>query len=171
MRFLVWAVVLSVPCWVLADAYHASLRAATSFLLGISLARSPAGEIEVHATQVLGIFAAMCLASVRAPVGRRLRAIIVGLPVLFGIELFTGVIAIRSEIIAQSGGGLPPWLLKFRDQALIAPPWLGAPLVWLLLLGRWEFPVLRPGGPAGVREAGRTSGQRVGYRESGSVST
>ena len=154
---------LSVPCWVLADAYHAGLRAATSFLLGMALPRRAAGEIEVHATQVLGIFAAMCLASARTPMNRRLRAVVIGLPVLFGIELLTGVIAIRTQILAQTGGGLPPWLLRFRDQALIAPPWLGAPLVWLLLLGRWEFPVLRVGDrAAGGRGAGGTSSPRAG---------
>jgi hypothetical protein len=157
--------VLSVPCWVLADAYHAALLSATSLLLGLTLPRQAGGEIEVHATQVLGIFAAMCLASVRAPMDRRLRALVIGLPVLFGIELLTGVVAIRTEILAQTGGGLPHWLLKFRDEELIAPPWLGAPLVWLLLLGRWEFPILQFGDrAAGVRGVGGTSSPRAGRR-------
>jgi hypothetical protein len=144
-HFLFWAIVLSIPCWILADAYHAGLRAATSVLLGVVLPKRPLGEIEVQAAHALGIFAAMCLASVRAPLNRRLRAILIGVPTLMGVELLTGIIAIQTQILDQSGSGLPSWVLDFRDQMLSAPPWLGAPLLWLLLLGSSQLQGLWPG--------------------------
>jgi len=144
-HFLVWAIVLSIPCWVLADAYHTGLMTATSVLLGVVLPRRPTGEIEVHAAHALGIFAAMCLASTRAPLGRRLRAILIGVPTLMGIELLTGIIAIQAQILDQTGNGLPSWVLDFLDQALSAPPWLGAPLLWLLLLGSTQLQGRRAG--------------------------
>jgi hypothetical protein len=135
---LLWTVVLSVPAWWLADEYHLGLRAVASLILAVKLSKGPPGEIEVHATQVLAAYAAMCLASVRSSWARRLGAIAVGLPLLFGLELLTGLVAIRTDELA-SAGAIPAAALTLRDQYLLAPPWLGAPLVWLVLLGRREL--------------------------------
>ncbi len=140
MLFLIWAILLSIPCWLLADVYHAGLRAITSAILGIALPKQRAGEVEVHATHVLGIFAAMCLASSRASWGRRLRAVAIGVPALMALELLTGIVALQTDILDQTGRGLPVWLMEFRDQALAAPPWLAAPVLWLLLVGPWQLP-------------------------------
>ena len=150
-HFLIWAALLAVPSWMMANAYHMGLRAAASAILGLPLPRRSPGEIEVDATQVLGIYAAMCLASLRAPLGRRIAAILLGIPLLFALELLTGVLAIRSEMFLETGGRLPAALLRFRDIALTAPPWLAAPVLWLVFLGRWELGMAVSSGRRGGR--------------------
>ena len=148
VRFLLWGVVLTIPCWMLAHPYHALLRGTVSFLLGIRLPDRAPEDIEVHATQILGVFVALCLASVRVPLNRRLRAVAVGLPALFGIELLTGLVAIQTGMLAEAGH-VPEPVMKFLDAALLAPPWVGAPVLWLLLLGRRQLPGMRlQGSPA-----------------------
>jgi hypothetical protein len=147
-RFLLWTLALSAPAWWLADDYHLALRAAASHALGVPLAPVAPGEIEVHATQVLAAYAGMCLASARSSWRRRLLAIALGLPLLFGLELATGLLAIRTDTLAGAGA-LPAWVIRVRDQFLVAPPWLGAPLLWLVLLGRPELRGLS--GPASPR--------------------
>jgi hypothetical protein len=162
-HFLIWAALLAVPSWMVANAYHMGLRAAASAILGLPL---PSGEIEVDATQVLGIYAAMCLASLRAPPGRRMGAILLGIPLLFALELLTGVVAIRSELYLETGGRLPAVLLRFRDVALTAPPWLAAPVLWLAFLGRWELGLPGSSGRRGGRleKPDRPHGARVPER-------
>jgi hypothetical protein len=139
-RFFGWAILLSAPCWLLADVYHRGLRAVAALVLGVRLPPPGSGEIEVHATQVLGIFAAMCLASMRAPLRRRLRAVLLGVPALMVIELLAGIVAIEAGVLAQRGSGLPGPLLAFLGEALAAPPWLAAPVLWILLLGAHQLP-------------------------------
>jgi len=152
VRFLLWGFVLTIPCWMLANPYHALLRGTVSFLLGVQLPPRAPEDIEVHATQILGVFVALCLASVRAPLKKRVRAIALGLPALFGIELLTGLIAIQAGMLVQAGHGLPEPVMSFLDVALLAPPWVGAPVLWLLLLGRQQLPRLRlRESPAGTR--------------------
>jgi len=143
VRFLLWGVVLTIPCWVLANPYHALLRGTVSLLLGVQLPHRAPDDIEVHATQILGVFVALCLTSVRVPLKQRLWAVALGLPALFGIELLTGLIAIQTGMLAQGSHGLPEPAMKFLDAALLAPPWVGAPVLWLLLLGRRQLPGMR----------------------------
>ena len=143
LRVLAWATVLAVPSWFIGAAYHRMLATVTLAILGI-----PGGGVafqapEIPASHVLGVYAALCLASTRAPRVRRLAALAIGLLALVGIEILTGVLAIRWEMEGASGaagGALSPVALRMRSYLTGLPAWIGAPMMWLVLLGRDELP-------------------------------
>ncbi len=143
LRFLAWATVLAPPFWLLGDVYHRALATAALRLLGI-----PAGTLafrppEIPASHVLGVFAALCLASTRAPLKHRLSALLLGLGGLIAIELLTGLLAIRWTLEGTVRGPVPGPAQRLRDHLTALPAWIGAPVVWLILLGRWELPWAR----------------------------
>ena len=143
VRFLVWATVLAPPFWLLGGAYHHLLTTASLAVLGI-----PAGEVrfpppEIPPSHVLGVFAALCLASTRAPLRQRLLALSVGMVCIVVLELFTGVLAIHAQLAIAASDALPGPMHRLSDRLEALPAWIGAPVVWLLLLGRWELPRAR----------------------------
>jgi len=140
LRFLAWATVLAPLFWLLGDAYHRALATTTFRMLGIPTARLLIEPPEIPASHVLGVFAALCLASTRAPRARRLAALLVGLGAMVAIELLTGLLAIHWALGAAAGGSPPGPGQRLRDHLTALPAWIGAPVVWLLLLGRREFP-------------------------------
>jgi hypothetical protein len=146
LRVLAWATVLAVPSWFIGPAYHRLLASATLGILGIPSERLAFQPPEIPASHVLGVYAALCLASTRAPRARRLMALAIGLVALVGIEILTGVLAIRWEMEGAAGAALPPVALRMRGYLTGLPAWIGAPMMWLLLLGRWELPAAAPAG-------------------------
>jgi hypothetical protein len=140
VRFLLWATALALPVYALGGAYERMLAAAAMGLLGLhgDLSHMPAPEIP--ASHVLGVYAAMCLASTRAPVRRRLIAIAIGIVVMIALEIATGTMAVRWALEGANGDEVSPALHRLRDYLTSLPAWLGAPATWLLLLGRWELP-------------------------------
>jgi|SRR5262245_28845448 len=148
LRFLAWATVLAVPSWFIGGAYHRMLATLSLGLLGI-----PAGSValrppDIPASHVLGVYAALCLASTRAPRRRRWIALGSGVAILVAIEVLTGTLAIRWEMEGASGSGLSATAMRLRDYLTSLPAWIGAPMVWLILLGRYELPGAAPRGRA-----------------------
>lgn len=150
-RFLVWTTVLAGPAWLVGDAYHRGLARATLWLLRLPGDRWTFQSPDIPASHVLGVFAAMCLASTRAPRARRLIALGVGLAAMVALELLTGVLAIRWSLDAATGAAPSPQLLRLQDYVTSLPAWIGAPMLWLLLLGGWELPRRPPRGGGGSR--------------------
>jgi hypothetical protein len=166
LRFFLWATVLSLPCWLLADAYHHALAAATLRVLGI---RAPAAAIpppDIPASHVLGVFSAMCLASTRASWGRRLAAMAAGLAGLMLLEWLTGVAAVAWMMRDTAPPGGTEFIARLRDNLTSLPAWIGAPVLWLALLGDRELPATRGHGgiPKGAAPAGPRSGSPGGAR-------
>ena len=139
VRFLAWTTVLAGPAWLIGDAYHFGLERATLWLLRIPADRMTFQSPEIPASHVLGVFAALCLASTRAPRARRFIALAAGLVAMVAIELLTGVLAIRWELDAAAGG-VSPEALRLQNYVTSLPAWISAPVLWLLLLGGWELP-------------------------------
>ena len=156
LRFFLWATALSLPCWLLADAYHHALAAATLRVLGIPAPAAAMPRPDIPASHVLGVFAAMCLASTRAPWARRLTATAIGLASLVLIEWLTGVVAIAWMMRDAGHPAGPEFLARLRDNVTSLPAWIGAPALWLALLGDRELPsASRPRGvPPGTAPAG-----------------
>jgi hypothetical protein len=146
LRVLGWATVLAVPSWFIGEPYHRMLAGASLAILGIPSGGLAFQPPEIPASHVLGVYAALCLASTRAPRGRRLIALAAGLAALVAIEILPGGRAIGWELAGAPGGAPPPAALRMRGYLTGLPAWIGAPMVWLLLLGRWELP-----GAAGPR--------------------
>lgn len=144
-RFLAWTTVLAAPAWLIGDAYHRGLTRATLALLRLPADRMTFQPPEIPASHVLGVFAALCLASTRAPRARRLIALAVGLAAMVALELLTGMLAIHW---ALAGAAASPQAARFQDYVTSLPAWIGAPVLWLVLLGGWELPRRPPRGRA-----------------------
>lgn len=153
LRFLAWATVLAVPSWVIGDAYHRLLATLSLAMLGIPAGRLAFRPPDIPASHVLGVYAALCLASTRAPRRRRWVALGAGLAVMVAVEVLTGMLAIRWELEGASGGGLSPAAMRLRDYLTSLPAWIGAPMVWLVMLGRYELPGAAPRGRRAPKRA------------------
>lgn len=166
LRFFVWATVLAVPCWLLADTYHHALEAATLGTLGIRAAAASIPAPDVPASHVLGVFAAMCLASTRAPWKRRLGAVAAGVVGLVALEWLTGVAAIAWMMRDSGASGTAEFTARLRDNLTSLPAWIGAPVLWLALLGDRELPGAgaRREAAGGAAPAGPRAGSPGGAR-------
>lgn len=156
LRFFLWATALSLPCWLLADAYHRALATATLGVLGIPAPAAAIPRPDIPASHVLGVFAAMCLASTRTPWARRLTATVIGLASLALLEWLTGVLAIAWTMRDAGQPAGPQFIGRLRDNVTSLPAWIGAPALWLALLGDRELPSApKPRGiPPGKPHAG-----------------
>ncbi len=147
VRFLAWATVLAVPSWFIGGAYHWMLARISLGLLGIPSGGLTFQAPDIPASHVLGVYAALCLASTRAPRPRRWTALGLGIMILVAVEVLTGTLAIRWELEGASGSGLSETALRLRGYLTSLPAWIGAPMVWLMLLGRYELPGEAPRAP------------------------
>jgi hypothetical protein len=139
LRFLAWATLLAGPSWMLAAAYNRTLAEVTMGILGLPGPAAGQGEAGVPASHVLGVFAALCLASTRASLAKRLAALVIGLVCLVTIEVLTGMAAIAWTMEVGRRGQVPDFEMRVMNYLVSTPTWLSAPLLWLLLLGRWEL--------------------------------
>jgi hypothetical protein len=158
LRVLAWATVLAVPSWWIGGAYHRLLATLSLGLLGIPSDRIAFQPPEIPASHVLGVYAALCLASTHAPRARRFAALAVGLVVMVAVEVLTGTLAIRWELEGATGAGLSATAMRLRDYLTSLPAWIGAPVVWLLLLGRYELPAAAPRGRGASKPHARAPG-------------
>jgi hypothetical protein len=154
LRFLAWATVLALPAYALGDAYHRMLAVAAMAVVGVAGDASRMSAPDIPASHALGVYAALCLASIRATWRRRLIALGLGLVVMIALEIATGALALRWALNAMGGAAAPPVLQRLRDHLTALPAWLGAPALWLAFLGRWELPGATPPPPAAVRARG-----------------
>lgn len=148
-RFLAWATLLSVPCFLLMRPYQAVLaRVAMAFL---DVLRVPVQlELRLQEPFNLGVYAAMCLSSLRSSKRERVRAFLIGIPALALFGLATVVVVIGGYRLVTVHQAAPEdatarWILS----AIETIPWVSAPALWLWLLGRRELPetlVRRSGG-------------------------
>lgn len=154
LRFFLWATVLAAPCWLLADAYHHALAAATLAALRIPAPATAIPPPDIPASHVLGVFAAMCLASARASWPRRVSAALLGVAGLVLIEWATGVVAVAWAMHDVQGPAGPSFLERLTDNVTALPAWIGAPVLWLALLGDAELPTQRKRRGAGAHPGG-----------------
>jgi hypothetical protein len=153
VRCALWAIPLAVAGYFVAPTYEHALRSAAFATLGLP-PRAPSGSADLSAANALALYAAMALGSRRAPVPRRIMALIGGLFALVLIEFSSGLIGLRSAMLEVTRGPWPPAAERLRDAALDGARWVGVPAIWLLLLGRWELPRGRMGLPGSARPAG-----------------
>lgn len=145
LRFFGWATLLAPPFYLAMPYYQRMLVQAAEWMLfqvGIKVAIR---HLQLYEPFNLGIFTAMCLASTRAPLTTRVRALIVGMPTLavLGLLLLVAVIGIYGTLRVQPPA-LQALILKVVSASFEAIPWVSTPLLWILLLGSWE---LRVGAP------------------------
>jgi hypothetical protein len=139
LRFFAWATLFAGPSWLLGATYNRTLAEVTMGILGLPGPAAGQGEAGIPASHVLGVFAALCLASTRASLAKRLAALVIGLVCLVAIEVLTGLAAIAWTMQVGRHGQVPDFEMRVMNHLVSTPAWLGAPLLWLLLLGRWEL--------------------------------
>ena len=146
-RFLVWATILAVPAWLIGDAYHHGLARTTLWLLQIPADRMSFRPPDVPASHVLGVYSALCLASVHTALRGRLIALGAGMVALMALEVLTGALAIHWSLEPAAGGAAAASAMRLRGYLTSLPAWIGAPVLWLLLLGGRELPAAAPARP------------------------
>ena len=155
VRCVLWATPLAVVCYWISPAYHRALVSTALGALGLPVHPRALASVDLSAANVLGMFAAMCLASRRAPAGRRAVSLVAGLAALVLIEWGSGVVGLRTAMLEAAQGGWSPAVERTRHEALELVRWISVPALWLVLLGKWELPGGWPGRPVRGR-AGRS---------------
>jgi hypothetical protein len=98
-------------------------------------------EVDLHEPMSVGVFIALCLASRTAPVRLRWRAILIGVPILFLVTLLCIVWLVGMErFLWDYSGRSAQVVARFVETTGEAIPWIAAPSLWLLLLGRRGLP-------------------------------
>jgi len=110
-------------------------------------------KLDMHEPVSVGLFAAMCLASRRAPQRIRLRALAIGAPTLVVLTLLMIVVAVVGEAPLRAGRGAGP-MLGLISYVIDTVQWASAPVLWVVLLGNRELSL-----PSGV-DAGRAARRR-----------
>ena len=139
LRFIGFATLFAIPAFFLSGPWQAVIgRIASAMLepLGIHVELS---VVEIMAPFDVGIYAAMCLASRRAPAQARRRALEWGIPIMIALEVLTVAAAIALYFaLARSGESAA---VRTMTSLIEFVPWASATTVWLVLLGAWELPV------------------------------
>jgi hypothetical protein len=139
-RFLGWASILAFPCYLAMRPYQDALASLAMRIFEI--AGAPARvEVDLHEPFSLGLYAAMCLASRSAPRHIRMRAVAIGVPALaaFGL-LAVLVFVVANRLTTGHAGGNEGAASRFIEATLETVPWVCAPALWLVMVGKWELP-------------------------------
>jgi hypothetical protein len=171
VRCIAWATPLAGFCYFLSGFYHRALVTIAFGVLGLAPSPEALSHVDLSAANVLGMYTAMCLASLRAPRSRRVWALVLGLAILVTIELASGVTAMRAAMLESAQGGWAPAVERTRDQMIELVRWISVPVVWLVMLGRWELrdafrlppvprPIPAPGTPSAPPPPQAPRGQR-----------
>ena len=141
LRLVIWGTVLALPCYWLAAGYQHLLLSTIAFVLGLRM--RPDAEVislDLSAANALGLYAALCLSSIRTRWPRRLGMLAVGLLVLACVECLVGGIAASAAISQSRTGPWNPVAQRIWDEMLGVQHWVTVPTIWFLLLGRFEVP-------------------------------
>ncbi len=136
-RVFLWATLLALPAWWASVGYQRWLAIALRAIVGWSEAVPPL-TLEVAAPGDLALYVALCLASSRVPWGARLRAALLGVPLLMILELAT-LTAVTFALLADRAGAGSAQLVRACLFLVDAIPWLNVLVVWALLLGPREW--------------------------------
>ncbi|HEY2953647.1 MAG TPA: hypothetical protein VGK89_00180 [Candidatus Eisenbacteria bacterium] len=151
LRFLLWATLLAVPCFLVSHGYQRALARAAGAVFAAVGQGVEIDDVEVMAPFDLAIFVAMCLASFSAPWAARRRALAIGIPSLVAIEVLTVVAGIAAYMVWPGQARPLETGLRLTGSLMETIPWVGAAGVWLLLLGAWELRFLPAAGKPGAK--------------------
>lgn len=174
LRFLLWATLLAYPCFVLASSYERLLFGILSAFVHARLQHDPTSPPDFAAANVLGVFAAMCLATTGAPWRVRCRSLIIGLAIMPAIECACALASIGVMFLQASRGPWPP-SGRAAFNALIAVPRFGAgPAIWLAMFRNWPEGLFAhapgvPRAPVGRAAAPRDAAPSFGFARASRV--
>jgi hypothetical protein len=140
LRFAGWASVLAPLCWLVSHAWQRGLAAAVNRVLALFGNPTDFGRVDVGAPFDIGLFVALCLASRRAPVRERARALLVGVPGMVAIEVVFASLAIGMMVARGSRALDTDPVMRAGFLLTDTIPWVSAAVLWVILLGGWELP-------------------------------
>jgi hypothetical protein len=146
LRFLLafagWATLLFLPAWWLSHAWQQALAALASSLVALRGSQVEIVDIELFYPMDLAVFVALCLASGWASWSRRLRAMLVGAPLMVLAELAALTLALATVVGASGAGSTVPRqeeAARLADALIRVTGLAVAAAVWFLVLGRERF--------------------------------
>jgi hypothetical protein len=140
VRFLLWGALLAYPFMLLAGPYQRLLLRLVSLTLGLAVRTGGSEQVDLAAANVLGIYCAMCMASVKTPRSSRLHRLVLGLAALMAIEWLTGLVAVTAMYAQVAHPLWPPTFQRALDALLGTPRLFSVPAIWVALFGHWELP-------------------------------
>jgi hypothetical protein len=139
VRFLVWSSLLGPAGWMASGPYQQWLSAVVRALSAAMGHRIRINELEVYAPVEIGIFLAMCLATSGVRVASRMRAAVLGVPILILLEIAILLLASLPVMVGGAGSNGEGPLGDLVHYFLKSIVWVDAGLVWAVLLaGRFE---------------------------------
>jgi hypothetical protein len=140
VRFLLWSTALALPCLAVMGPYQTALVNAATATYALAGVKSRL-EVDLHEPMSVGVFIALCLASQTAPARLRWRAVLTGIPTLFLVALLCIVWLVGMQRLLSDYSGVSARLVaRFVETTGETVPWIAAPSLWVLLLGRRGFP-------------------------------
>lgn len=144
MKFLllliVWATLAFIPSWWVSHPYQSVLAAVAGRLVAPPGTEIEFTELELFYPFDLGIYVALCLASIWAPWRRRLWAVGIGLAVLVILELLSLTVAMKSILWVMSNPRATPaeaeQIGRFSTGIIRVTGLIAAAAVWFYFLGR-----------------------------------
>lgn len=140
VRFLCWTLALAWPTYLLARPYQNLLLWMLSAPFGVHIPTPSNTPPDLAAANVLGVYVALCLATVAAPRKTRGRAIVLGLIVLTLVEWSSGVIGLFAAAMHHSAPTAATSQSSASETLERAPQWVAAPALWMAFLGAWVLP-------------------------------
>lgn len=140
IRVVMWSAILAVPCWLSSSVYERGLAAVIKWLVDLAGHSLSIDRLEVFAPFDIGLFASMCLASRRAPLRRRVRALVLGIPLVAAMEVVVIVGATFIILSNQQGVLARDFFGDLAGRWVKTIGWVNPLVVWWGFLARWELP-------------------------------
>ncbi len=162
--FAAWATLTFLPAWVLSHGWQNAVAAVAGRIVAPSGSEIEFVDLELFYPMDLAAFVALCLASSWEPWPRRVRALLIGAPLMVLAELIALSAAMGAILAAGGAAGAggdayqQDSAMRLADGLIRGTGLAFAAAVWFMLLGRGVLDVVRTGSrsvPAGS-PAGRS---------------
>lgn len=154
LRTLFWSAIAFPICYALTGPYERVLAEVVKALVALTGRKLNITSLEAFAPADLGLFVSMCLASVQASRRTRLRAILLGVPLLAALEVAVLLGATWFILMHQHGVLADEFFRNFPHNLVKTIGWINPLLVWLAFLGSLELRLPAPRTGARVASEG-----------------
>jgi len=144
MRFLLlltaWGTAASVPAWMVAGPWQRAIGAIAARVYGLFGTEIEIVDLDLFFPFDVAVFVALCLASTWTPWARRLRTILIGIPVVIALEVLSVVLALWGMVSAATGPAATPAGIeeaqRFATGVIRVTGLVAAAAVWFYFVGR-----------------------------------
>lgn len=134
-RVLVYLLLDTGIAWMFGDLYRVGLARAVEAGFWLLGNRVDLFSLEVLSPLDLAWFIALCLGTTPVRPALRVRALLIGTPMLLAIEVVLGMFLMYSAARGSQGHPFPALAIAVRDSVMASYAWVMPILLWLVLLG------------------------------------